>query len=245
MKREILRFRAKTRESLIERLLIALNFRNIRDHWVYIKALTESSVVIDLGANTGTFSRLIRALVGADCFVIEPNRNLFNSLESNRYHKYNLAVTNRDGPVHFYISENPEASSVISGFQDLWDVEKLETVEGVTWNTLLNRLNISEKSIDLVKVDIEGAELDLIESLTLEDCEHIHQLTFEFHHRLNPSLHLRTKAAIKKLISFNYLDISTGISPTEVLFIRENQLKLNLPQKLLLFLYKKLKFKTV
>jgi hypothetical protein len=54
------------------------------------------------------------------------------------------------------------------------------------------------KYIDILKMDIEGAEYDVIDDLLRSEIE-IHQLLIEFHHRF-PSLGIKkTRQAVEKL----------------------------------------------
>jgi len=43
-------------------------------------------------------------------------------------------------------------------------VDETVLVKGVTWETVLLHFGLLQKKIALVKIDIEGAELDLLES---------------------------------------------------------------------------------
>ena len=54
------------------------------------------------------------------------------------------------------------------------------------------------KAIDLLKVDIEGAELELFENFSIEFLEKIRQVTIEFHDHLNIGDIPRIKSIIKK-----------------------------------------------
>ena len=55
------------------------------------------------------------------------------------------------------------------------------------------------KAIDLLKVDIEGAELELFENFSIEFLEKIRQVTIEFHDHLNIGDIPRIKSIIKKM----------------------------------------------
>ena len=65
--------------------------------------------------------------------------------------------------------------------------KRVDIVEGITWDSLIEKLELKYDIISIVKVDIEGSELDLIESFTLSSVSFIDQLTIEFHDWLNVS----------------------------------------------------------
>ncbi len=195
-----------------------------------------------MGANTGSFSEIIIKKFKSNCFAIEANVKLFNCIDDRHLTKLNLAVTKKDGPVEFYISQNHEASSLSNSFQNLWKTTEKQTVEGISWNSLRQRLNLDRSEIEVLKMDIEGAELDIIDTLDEENSANVQQITVEFHHWINPDLLERTKQAIKKLLSSGYIAIANKISPSEILFFKK-YFKFNPYQQLLFFIYKKLRFK--
>lgn len=242
MKSKILLLISQLRGRILKKILYLSGFKIIREHWLYTKELKSDSVIIDLGANTGTFSQVITTNYNSKCFAIEPNIKLFNSINDSRLTKLNYAVTKNDGLIDFYISENHEASSLQNNFQDLWKVTGKHTVEGISLISLLQKLGLDKFKVDVLKMDVEGAELDIIDSFDEQNSKNIKQVTIEFHHKLNPNLHERTKQAIKKLLSLGFVGISNTISPTEILFLRDEDFDFNSYQHLLLKIYKKLSF---
>jgi hypothetical protein len=58
---------------------------------------------------------------------------------------------------------------------------------------------IIEDKIQFIKMDIEGAELELFENFTFEFLEKIRQGTIEFHDHLNKGDIPRIKSIIKKM----------------------------------------------
>lgn len=234
--------KSQLRTLVLKWILYLSGFKTIRDHWLYIKDLKDNSIVIDLGANTGTFSKAIIKQFNSKCFAIEPNVKLFNNINTLYLTKLNYAITKEDGPIDFYLSENDEASSLINNFQQLWNVAEKNIVEGISWNSLIKKLKLDDAKIDVLKMDIEGAELDIIESFNAKNLDNIKQITVEFHHRLNPDLHEKTVQAIKKLLSFGFIGYANTISPVEILFLNNKYFKFNFFQKLLLGAYNKLSF---
>jgi hypothetical protein len=99
---------------------------------------------------------------------------------------------------------------------------------------------LTEQSIDILKIDIEGAELELIESLDAEDLNKIKQITVEYHDWLNPALHERTVNSIRKLVNYGFLsytDVPDHTWPVEMLFLNKNLMNFSFRQKVLLKVY--------
>lgn len=241
MNHSLRKSRSKLRSEFLKRILYLGGFKIIRDHWVYVKSLSPSSIVLDIGANTGSFSKSIINMFNSKCYAVEPNKILLVNHDS-KLTILNAAITITDGPVKFFISENPEASSLDQDFQNLWKTDTMQVVEGLSFKTLLNKFQLSKSAIEILKIDIEGAELDLLDNLRENQLKQINQITVEFHHRLNPSLHDRTKFIIKKLMNAGYTIIADAISPSEILFLKAHQYRFTLYQKLLLKLYRKLSY---
>jgi len=232
------------RKSLLETMLKTIGFCNIRGHWLYIPAINSNSVVVDLGANLGEFSKAMIKKFKAKCYAVEPNQDLFDKISDVNV-KVNAAITAADGTVSFFLSNNPESSSLINNFEQQWGNAQKVSVVGYCWKTMVEKLKLTNRYIDVLKIDVEGAELDLIESFDEKDIAAIKQITIEFHDWLNKNLHERTVNAIKKLTSFGFLCITDAPDhswPIEALFVRKKNLSLNFTQKLVLKGYNQIRF---
>jgi hypothetical protein len=76
----------------------------------------------------------------------------------------------------------------------------------VTIDALLNR--IGKSTIAIIKIDIEGAEFELISSLSANSLNQVDQLIVEFHHGTVPGYARRdTRAGIKKLEGMGFMSI--------------------------------------
>jgi FkbM family methyltransferase len=115
---------------------------------------------------------------GCQCYAVEPNPTLWNKIpEIDRIHRFNLAISGSTGSALFDVSDNLECSHLQG------DGRPAEGAPiAVQTATLVDfaRDNGLAK-IDLLKVDIEGAEFDMFDSLSDEFLSGIGQIAVEFH----------------------------------------------------------------
>ena len=87
----------------------------INTHSAIYDALSENSVVVDLGASQGAFSKQLKRKVNCFLHQIEANPELYNKLTIlDKTISYNLAISNSNTEVPFYISDHPSSSSLRS-----------------------------------------------------------------------------------------------------------------------------------
>jgi FkbM family methyltransferase len=212
----------------------------VGDHWLLANELIDSSTVIDLGANRGIFSREIRKRCACRIVAIEPNPTLCAELRKDGFESHSYAIAPADGPISFFISENSEASSILPNFENMWGTHATTVVEGLTYASLRTRLAIEAQPVGALKVDIEGGELPLIETLKPEDIAGVSQITVEFHDWLKADLHGRTKDAIRKLVSMgfrSYTDTPNHKVAVEMLFLNKRLIRLGLRQRVCLWIF--------
>lgn len=76
---------------------------------------------------------------------------------------HEVAVTTEDGPLRMQITHEPESRSVSSA--DLYDTQDYIEVPGRTLPSLMRELG--DERIDLLKLDVEGAEYEIMPTLDL------------------------------------------------------------------------------
>lgn len=130
------------------------------DRWYerFLEGRTEMEIW-DIGAYTGVtadyFSKFAKVI-----HAVEPNGLNFACLERtikfNKLDKvkpYHGAITNHDGKVKLYYGGQSSSHNIING------VGGFEEVDGWTFTTLLDKTG--SQSVDLMKIDVEGAEFEL------------------------------------------------------------------------------------
>lgn len=150
----------------------------LRGHSVWTAHLGADSVIVDAGAHRGEFSHLLMDRFACRCVLIEANPTLADSLEAGESDQIlRAALSDRDGETDFVFSDNPEAGSIAlsSGGAEGGST----TVRTLSLESVLRIAGADH--LDLLKLDIEGAEFDLLQHTPDPVLERIHQLTIEFH----------------------------------------------------------------
>lgn len=124
---------------------------------------TEGFHVIDVGAYRGYYTAISSVLVGPKGYVysFEPEPRNFSMLRCvvsvNRLNNVVLlpfALSDRDGYEHLYISEHPSMHSIV-----LRRSSKALQVKSYRLDTLVPKVI---KHVDLIKIDVEGAEMKVL-----------------------------------------------------------------------------------
>lgn len=134
--------------------------------------LQKKDVFIDVGANIGYFSRQAAELVGhaGRVFSIEPGFQNFTSLFQNTVHYPQIvplltAMDQESLLVDLNLSTHSSCHSLMS--TDNYLSKKSITVPTLTLDFIWNRY-LDRHSIKLIKIDVEGAEMRVLEGA--KDC---------------------------------------------------------------------------
>ncbi len=143
---------------------------------------SETKTVLDIGANIGQFAFSLKSFFpNADVFCFEPNKEIFPILEKNMTHVDNVKLFNyglgKNGKRTFYYS--PSSSGLGSFYQEnVHQFGKKHDLKEIIVNVIelnqemLNKLHIPRR-FDLIKIDVEGAEIEVLKSLKGLDCNYI------------------------------------------------------------------------
>lgn len=149
------------------------------------KEIVPKSVMIDIGANIGTFTLyMAEKQKKLKIFCYEPDEENFKCLkenfEINQFHTlyaYNLAVGSQNKPVKIYAKNSREMGT--PGSSILHKTNKFKTVDCVTLQNILDDNKIFE--CDLLKLDCEGAEYDILLSQGENCFKRIKAIILEYH----------------------------------------------------------------
>jgi FkbM family methyltransferase len=197
----------------------------VKGHTFLKNYLNRAGSVIDLGMNKGDFARIIHDTYGSCVIGAEANPILASNISRcNGIVCKNVAVSDFDGYVKFSINEeNSEASTIVSDSTPI--SETVIPVPSVTLSTFFQEAEVEQ--VDLLKIDVEGAELDIIETTEPDIFRRCTQIAVEFHRFLYPSHTSRIERAVARMsgLGFRYIDFSNERS--DVLFINSNKIDMS------------------
>lgn len=191
--------------------LIRRQKRNLRKAWAegYLTAITAmlkpGDLAVDCGANMGVVTERLAA-TGADVIAFEPDPFAFKTLEQKFGNLPNVTLVNAavgvgSGTVRLMradnFGDNPEGASVKSTILDggrRIDAENSVEVPLIDFPTWVGEQIKARGEIVFVKMDIEGAELDILEKMDAEQLfQNLRCLVAETHERKFKELRDRYK----------------------------------------------------
>jgi FkbM family methyltransferase len=133
--------------------------------------LNENSIVVDLGARHGDWASLIREKYNSKIFCFEIVEEFYLDLKNKGYNTFRYAVIDKDGEVSIGIEES-EAS--------IYNNNKIFTVQSIAASNIFKLIN--EVKIDLLKINVEGAEYPILENLIeTGEINKIENIQVQFH----------------------------------------------------------------
>ena len=205
----------------------ATGLAQIQYHTFWTTPLGPDSLVVDFGASLAGFSRELQALTGCRCHAVEATAENFSRIEPGpRLTPHHFAVAGHSGTVRLAIAAEDFHWGAIGPLGAVEFDEGGIEVPAITLDDFLARIGATR--VDLLKVDIEGAELAMFEAASDDALQRCDQITVEFHDFLDaghtPAVE-RIKARLERL-GF-YAIVFTNKHHGDVLFL--NRARLNLP----------------
>lgn len=182
-----------------------------------ILSLSEGDVFIDCGANIGQQVQFAGP-TGATIYAFEPNPFAFRKLKKvarkfKSVYCYQSAVLNKESKMRLYLHQNSNndnvfwsQSSSLNKNKSNNDINNYIEVEVIDLPKFIKQNNI--KKIKLIKIDIEGAEYDLLRGLIDNEIYKIVDKIFvETHEDKIPSLVEQDKKLRQELVDKNITNI--------------------------------------
>ncbi len=174
-------------------------------------------VLMDLGANVGRFTTDFLALHPSARVVLVEGDPYLTDILHERFARFGnvqlfrgLVGVESKACASFFLCKVPEGNSVFARFSDSWAPGESREIS-VETIALPALLKLSGQSfVDLLKVDIEGAEWDLLGALSEQQAACIGQISVEFHDFLAPELRPRTEACIAHLKKLGFAVLCRG-----------------------------------
>lgn len=153
----------------------------VHEHSIDLSLLPEKAKIIDIGCRGFQFTNYMRSL-----------GHIVTPVDIDAFHNevyYRVAITGKDGRVGINYSNDPQATRIKEGDELL----------SMRLDTFMNSLGF--EFVDLIKIDIEGAEYEVIMSLKKAPAK---QLSIEFHLHTGIYCQKEVKEMESKLRSLGY-----------------------------------------
>lgn len=183
--------------------------------------LTNESVVYSFGVGFNiSFDRELIEKYGVKIYSFDPTPKSINWLKQqiipNGFAFENIGIANYDGYADLFLPKNEHyvSGTIISGTNGSKKisipVQRLKTIMG----------RFGHHKIDLLKMDIEGAEYGVIDDI-IENKILVEQIVVEFHHRFKGISMWATHRATNKLRKAGYKLFSVSLTKEEYSFIKQ------------------------
>src|SRR5262249_32599303 len=147
--------------------------------------LSSGACVVDVGVGDHPdFAKELAGKFGARCLLVDPTRKHSDVLNAwcdrdSRFQYLCAALGARSGRMQFFESRRDVSGSMFPTHRNIasGDVDAYE-VPVVTLDDLLRRVG---GHIDVLKIDVEGAEFEVLEQAAPGALERIDQILVEFH----------------------------------------------------------------
>lgn len=140
------------------------------------------------------------------------------NVSDERFRMRPWALGSEDGELELWLPENPEHVSATCA-RPIGSSRSSFNAECLTLGSVMKRLG--HERIDVLKMDIEGAEYGVIENICRDrTIERVGQLLVEFHHWIQPFVRDDTRTAMNGLAAAGFHVGWVSESGHEVLFVR-------------------------
>jgi FkbM family methyltransferase len=194
----------------------------IETHTILSDIISPGSIVVDCGANVGRFSLEMIRRFGCVCYAIEAVPDTFSKIPTTaNLHRYNYALCATNKSVTMSIDEETTRSTLKA------TKEYTVVVQGRQFGEFLAH-EVAGKTVDLVKMDIEGAEIEVIASLNDDLIKQVGQWTIEFHDFIGMMSVSDVERCVERIaaLGFHALFWSKRRNNADVLLVNKNRFPL-------------------
>jgi FkbM family methyltransferase len=181
-------------------------------------ALKGNITLLDIGANGGGFPLLLRVegVTLSKVVCVEMNPNTFNRLRYNIHANIgyectciNGALSNSSGSIDLILGPGSTSDSIYQKGKTAANNERMYKISTMTLDYLIN--NQFDSVVDIVKMDIEGAEYDVLLGDGCSTLTRIRYLLIEIHNNLK----IPKEVLIEKIKWFDFTELpsSSRLSP--------------------------------
>jgi FkbM family methyltransferase len=167
----------------------------------YKSRLIHTPYIIDIGSNRGQFiDMILKARPQSNIYTFEANPKFNEYLcrkyaSNNNIRIFNVAISSKNEIKEFYFNVFDETSSFerlnfnsnylkkksrVLGVKPQKIISDSKPIECKTLDYIIENC-ASAKSIDLVKIDVEGHEIEVLKGLSKDKSRYIKRIQLEFH----------------------------------------------------------------
>lgn len=140
-----------------------------------IEGMEDVYRIVDLGANVGHFVEYAHTLYPAAVIdAFEPDPVNYERLRTLPCNAYNVAVSRRSGEARFDATGDEASHLTAAG-------ENVPPTNEITVMTMAAPLALSGPPIDILKIDTEGAEVEILLSTPHDIMKDVRYIALEFH----------------------------------------------------------------
>ena len=171
--------------------------------------IKRGDIVVDVGANFGAFSRYAIYFGAEQVIAFEPDTFFFNSLKQNIRFKdipFNCALSDVNEECKLFLSEHVGGSTTIDKFNNL----KYKLINCFKLDHFLDGGFIDH--IDFLKIDVEGAEIKVLNGVSDKNILKIKKISLEYHNKLFGYSEKQLNSLIDRFqkLGFNFYTLHMG-----------------------------------
>ena len=211
---------------LIERIKINKKWygNDYGGFYIYQKLLNPDSIVYSFGIGEDiSFDNAVIKNHKCYLYAFDPTPKSINWIKSktlsSNFTFFEYGIAEKSGTFDFFLPKNTNNISGSYVFQNSVDSKQKIKVEMRSFSDIVD--DLGHNHVDVLKMDIEGAEYAVLESI-LNNPINIPQILIEFHDRLFLDGREKTKNAIMRLRDYNYEIFGVSNSLQEISFINKN-----------------------
>lgn len=198
-------------------LIPFMGIRFFKPNYIFQDRFDDQSVVADVGCgHEAEFSRYMVLKYGLKAYGVDPTRKhapalgeMVKELDGKFIH-LPLAVSAANGSLTFHESKENESGSILQKHINVQqDTVSSYEVETVTPRELVRRMGVEQ--VEFIKLDLEGAEFDLLSSVSADDLAPFQQIFIEFHDHCTEYTRKDARRIVKRIKGMGYRAISLDL----------------------------------
>lgn len=196
--------------------------------YIFLSKFDRESTLVDAGCGSDAdFSVAMIKKFGLKSIALDPTMKHKESLKkitqnsNGKFVHLAWAVSSVGSEIIFNESEEEVSGSIFSNHSNIINKPSRQyKVPSISLADLPIRLGLDK--VEFIKLDLEGAEYELIKSLNTHDLDKFDQIFLEFHHNYLPQFKIAdTCKAVERIQSFGFESFS--IDDRNFLFFRPNK----------------------